>query len=51
MVLSVHDEIVCEVPEGHGSLEEFLHTMRIRPRWAGNCPVEVDGWEGMRYRK
>jgi len=51
VVLSVHDEIVCEVPEGHGSLEEFLHTMRIRPRWAGNCPVEVDGWEGMRYRK
>jgi DNA polymerase len=51
VVLHAHDEIVCDVPEGHGSQEEFLSTMSARPEWAFDIPVKVEGWAGERYRK
>jgi DNA polymerase bacteriophage-type len=50
-VLTVHDEVVSETPEGHGTLEEYLKLMRVRPQWATGIPVSVEGWEGARYRK
>ena len=31
IVLHVHDEIVCEVPIGFGSAEEFTHLMTRKP--------------------
>jgi hypothetical protein len=41
-----------ETPEDFGSLEEFLDLMRgPLPEWAEGCPIEVEGWEGTRYRK
>jgi DNA polymerase bacteriophage-type len=51
VVLTVHDEILAEVPERSGDLEEFLSTMAQAPAWARNCPLAVEGWEGDRYRK
>lgn len=50
-VLTVHDEILADVPNGHGSLEEFCTIMGEVPSWAPDLPMGVDGWEGFRYRK
>lgn len=51
-LLTVHDEIIAEVDDEYGSLEEFERTMALPvPPWAKGCPVAVDGWEGTRYMK
>jgi DNA polymerase len=52
IVLSVYDEIVAEVPEGHGSKEEFIDLMKgPLPAWANDWPIGVDAWIGKRYCK
>jgi DNA polymerase bacteriophage-type len=51
VVLTVHDELVCDVPNGHGTLPEFVELVKTVPRWATGLPVVADGWEGARYRK
>jgi DNA polymerase len=51
VLLSVHDELICEVDEGLGDLKEFEKLMAWAPGWAHGCPVEAEGWRGKRYRK
>jgi DNA polymerase bacteriophage-type len=50
-VLSVHDEAIAEARVGTGSVEEFEALMAALPDWAENCPVQAEGWTGLRYHK
>ena len=51
ITMSIHDELVAEVPEGHGSLEEFEEVMARNPEWCPDLPIACEGWEGYFYRK
>jgi DNA polymerase len=51
IVLHVHDEIVCEVPEGFGGTDEFTHLMTRKPAWALELPIAAKAWAGQRYTK
>jgi DNA polymerase len=51
IVLHVHDELVCEVPEGFGSTQEFMHLMTRKPAWALDLPIAASVWSGLRYCK
>lgn len=51
VIMSVHDEIICEVPVGYGSLDEMIEIMTSPPAWAKGCPIAAEGKEGPRYRK
>ena len=51
VILSVHDEIICEVPDNFGSLDEMIDIMTRVPAWAEGCPINAEGKEGKRYRK
>jgi hypothetical protein len=50
-VLTVHDEIVTDTRNDHGSLEEFSELMCALPRWAKGLPMSVESFEAQRYRK
>lgn len=51
VIMSVHDELVCEVPEGFGSVAEFEKLMSQCPEWASSCPIDAEGYMSKRYRK
>ena len=39
IVMHTHDECVCEMPDGQGSLEEFLAIVTQSPSWAPDLPI------------
>lgn len=60
IVMHVHDEIVCEIPEKwwleHNGVpipvgEPMTHYMKEVPEWAVGLPIAVESWRGRRYRK
>jgi DNA polymerase len=52
VVLHVYDEIVAEIPETFGSVEEFEEIVTVRPAWANDWPIKAPGgYRAKRYRK
>lgn len=49
VIMSVHDEIVAEVDERFGSVEEFVQLMCVQPSCAAGLPLNAKGWEGTRF--
>jgi DNA polymerase len=45
IIMHVHDELVCEVPEEHGeeSLKRILEIMHSPPEWIPDIPVAAEG--------
>lgn len=48
---TIHDEIVMEVLESFGTLEEVKRIMCTLPMWADGLPVNAGGWRRKRYKK
>jgi DNA polymerase len=53
IVASIHDEVVCEVPEAMGtsSFNQMKTIMSSSPAWADGLPLGGAGWVGRRYGK
>lgn len=51
IVMHCHDEIIAEVPEGTGSVEEMCAVMAVQPVWADGLPLRADGYECTFYKK
>ncbi len=50
-VLTVHDEIIAEVPDGAGSLDEFHRLLVAAVAWAEGLPIAAKVREGQRYSR
>jgi DNA polymerase len=51
IIIHVHDEIVCEVPEGFGSVDEMEKIMSADLEWGKGLPIEASGWRRKRFCK
>jgi DNA polymerase len=51
IVMHCHDEIIAEVPEGTGSVEEMCEIMAVQPEWAEGLPLRADGYSCSFYQK
>ncbi|MBA2411874.1 MAG: DNA polymerase [Burkholderiaceae bacterium] len=51
-VLTVHDEVICEVPNTDAyTVEQLIEFMADSPPWAGDLVLAAAGFECTRYRK
>lgn len=52
IVLTVHDEIIAEVPDtDEYSAEGLSKLLASNPQWAPDIPLAADGFESYRYKK
>lgn len=49
--MRIHDEFLCLMRNGKGSVEEMLSIIRKTPDWARGLPINGEGWEGPRFKK
>ena len=51
LVLHTHDELVAEMPEGEGSVEEFKRLLVEVPAWARGLPIAAKVFDCKRFKK
>lgn len=51
VVMHTHDELIAEVPENFGSVEEMAALMTEREPWRAWWPIRAAGWQDDRYQK
>ena len=51
IVMHCHDEIIAEVPEGIGSVDEMCEIMAVQPEWVEGLPLRADGYSCSFYQK
>jgi DNA polymerase bacteriophage-type len=53
IVMSVHDELVCETPDLPEYNVDKMNALMVGdlPAWAKGFPLSAEGWEGQRFRK
>ena len=51
IVMHCHDEIIAEVLEGIGSVDEMCEIMAVQPEWAEGLPLRADGYQCSFYQK
>ncbi|WP_446898818.1 DNA polymerase [Clostridium sp. LBM24168] len=51
IVFHVHDEVILDVPNGFGSLNEVNKIMGESIEWAPGLPLKADGFETSYYKK
>lgn len=52
VVLTVHDEVICEAPDSEEFNAEHLSSLlSANPPWAPDMPLAAGGFEAYRYRK
>lgn len=52
IVLHVHDEVVCEVPDSEEfTLDRLCAILATPPGYAESLPLAAEGFETYRYRK
>lgn len=52
LVLTIHDELLCEVDKGFGADDELQEIMETKPAWVpAEVPIAASTWSGPRYAK
>ena len=53
VILRIHDELVSDMPYGHGTVAELVSLMTDADPWVKrmDIPLAAAGWEGERFRK
>lgn len=51
IVMHIHDEVVLDVPNNFGSLQEVLNLMSAPILWAPGLPLKAEAFQGAYYRK
>lgn len=52
IVLTVHDEVICEAPDTDGFNDKALSALlSTNPEWAPDIPLNAGGFEAYHYRK
>jgi DNA polymerase len=51
IVMHIHDEIVAEVHDGFGTVDEFVRILTTPPEWADGLPIAAKGRNGPRFAK
>lgn len=51
IVMHIHDEMVADMPEGKGSLDDAVRIMSQPISWAPGLVLNADGWEDKYFKK